>query len=461
MKKRIPALLTMIALLCSMMIFAASADSVISIKTIAQLDAVRNNLTASYRLDADIIYAGSGFTPIAAGNLENPGAESEEFTGTFDGNGHYIRGLVITVDCSNEETMPFAGLFGTSSGTIRDLELQDLLLDFTTDLTQMDVVMQEAYIGGIAARNKGTISGCTVTGSIRATTIGSSKLDVGGIAGGNFRTITNCLNRADISCASNSNAWIAAGGIVGYQGYNNLTTNGTVTSSVNFGSVSATTTHATQTNLYTAGIVAYNYGPITDSYYVDTAQGVNNKGTKYTKNNTLTAFSASDDGNAAVFPALDFVSVWHITNGKLSLRGDDILHMFDLTIAPPSLSQTDTDDPLYTLYFRVTVSGTDLFNTDTGDIKVFSYGLLYSTNEEALTTYIENLKNGVSVDEPRVVRYTYEQSEMGLTRIYRKFGYRFTRIQPGKTRCAAAYICFEHNGVVYEEYSALSSVTAE
>ena len=66
------------------------------ITTLAQLDAVRNNLSANYKLGADINATetagwngGAGWVPIGEGD-NNP-----SFTGVFDGAGHVIRGLTI------------------------------------------------------------------------------------------------------------------------------------------------------------------------------------------------------------------------------------------------------------------------------------------------------------------------------------------------------------------------------
>ena len=460
MKKKLICLATVIVLLCSMAGTAAFADGVISVRTIADLDNVRSDLTASYRLDADIIFDGTQtFVPIAAEKLTEPGAECEEFTGTFDGNGHFIKNLRIVVNCADENTMPFAGFFGTVKGTVKDLELRNVSVTFTTDLTGMEVIMQEAYVGGIAARNKGTISGCEVSsGTVSATAIGASRMDIGGICGGNFKNVVNCLNRASVSGEGNTSSWIASGGIVGYQGHNHSTTFGNVVTSVNFGTLSATTTHETKTNLYTAGIAAYNYGPITDSYYANTApMGAFNKTTKYTKDNTLTEFDPADDGNSATFPALDFDSVWFITNGKLALHEENVPDLFTLNAPTP---QFTADGSLFNVYCEADVSATAALETETSDVKVLAYGVLYGANTDDMAAFITAVQSSGSTDGLKVVRYTYDSSEMGLTRMYGKYSYRFRGVKPGKTRCVAAFVRYEYAGEIFEEFSTVSSAVA-
>ena len=73
------------------------------VATPAQLDAIRNDLTASYILTADIDLADFGaFTPIGAyvqDKSEDPNGEEpileSAFTGTLEGGGHVISNLTI------------------------------------------------------------------------------------------------------------------------------------------------------------------------------------------------------------------------------------------------------------------------------------------------------------------------------------------------------------------------------
>ncbi len=323
MKKRILSLILALMCVATMASVIVYAESVVSIKSEADLNKIRDDLTGNYRLDADIKIAATNFTPIAAERIEEPGMENEKFSGTFDGNGHMIRGLTISVNASNEETLALAGLFGDVSGTVKDLELRDIKVIFTTDTSSLDNLMQEAYIGAVAARITKTavISGCTVTGSVTATvTGGESKLDVGGIVGGSWGTVKNCLNRASVTAKGNSKKWVLAGGIAGYVNCT-VYSNGNLMSCVNFGKTSATTTVSDKSNLHRAGLVAYNYGPIVNCYFVDTdTVGSNDFSTKCTGDNSMYSFAAKNDGKQATFPNLDFTNTWAIKNGKLALK---------------------------------------------------------------------------------------------------------------------------------------------
>ena len=324
MKKRI--LSVLLALVCLMTMaatFAFAETAVVSIKTEADLAKIRQDLTGHYRLDADIKIAATNFKPIAAERMKEPGAESVPFSGTFDGNGHMIRGLTVTVDASDEDTMPIVGMFGEVSGVVKDLELRDVRVTFTTDPSSQDALMQEAYVGAIAGRINKTavISGCTVTGSVTATvTGGESKLDVGGIVGGAWGTVENCINRASVTGKGNSKQWVLTGGIAGYVN-RTVNSNGNLVSCVNFGKLSATTTAADKSNLFRAGLAAYNYGPIVNSYFADTESvGANNRSSKFTSENTVFSFAAANEDQQSTFPMLDFTNVFAIKNGKLALK---------------------------------------------------------------------------------------------------------------------------------------------
>ncbi|GIO16464.1 hypothetical protein J19TS2_60190 [Cohnella xylanilytica] len=83
------------------------------IKTAAQLNEMRNNLTADYRLGADIDLTAEGYT-----KWDPIGPWGTAFEGTLDGDGHTISNLTITGTANN------LGLFGyVSDAEIRNLGL--------------------------------------------------------------------------------------------------------------------------------------------------------------------------------------------------------------------------------------------------------------------------------------------------------------------------------------------------
>lgn len=112
------------------------------------------------------------------------GTLNRPFIGTFDGDGHTIRGLYVNV---NEN---YVGLFGCvgAGGTVKNVTIAD------------SYVSGKVNVGDICGRNDGGIvenctSGCTVKGTGNA---------VGGICGSNQRgdhvgRVLNCHNTGKVS----------------------------------------------------------------------------------------------------------------------------------------------------------------------------------------------------------------------------------------------------------------------
>ena len=103
------------------------------------------------------------------------------YQGTFDGQGHRITGLSI-----NMEGEGFASLFSDIgvNGTVKNLQLENV------DYTGTD----QSY--GIANNNLGTITACSVTGTLTASDY------VAGIVYGNRGTITACWFNGTFSASS-------------------------------------------------------------------------------------------------------------------------------------------------------------------------------------------------------------------------------------------------------------------
>lgn len=187
----------------AMPVFAADSD-VIQVRTADDLYNVRNDLTANYKLmnDIDMTEAtavggkydnsGRGWEPIGNKNASNYGSYSA-FTGTFDGNGHSIKGLRI--DTGNKISIFSVGLFSYNEGTIKDLHLKDL--SYSASLESYN----RGFIGGIAGYNEGTITRCSTDGHMTGTSMGSSySLYLGGISCtyNNTGSITECYSDVTI-----------------------------------------------------------------------------------------------------------------------------------------------------------------------------------------------------------------------------------------------------------------------
>lgn len=182
-----------------------------------QLWAVSGNMAGNYKLGADIDLSGRQWYPL--GTADNP------FTGSFDGAGYRITGLTA----AETSDMTGVGLFGytAESAEITNVTLEDVN------------VSGRIYTGGLAGYNKGTISRCTVTGtvtgesetgllagrnsgtitgcSVKGTVTGTGNDSTGGIAGANSQgKISQC--RADVEAAGTINV----GGLTGYNDRGNI-----------------------------------------------------------------------------------------------------------------------------------------------------------------------------------------------------------------------------------------------
>ena len=179
-----------------------NADGLLAWNEAAQID-----LSINCTLTADIDLTGKKWTPIGYGATSEYG-----YQGTFDGRGHRITGLAITTDNqSGENATLFNGIGG--NGEVKNLQLVDVDYD----------VKQGGASGGIAWDNYGTITACSVTGTIAA-----ARGSVGGIAAVNDGTITACWFKGSIT------GYRFAGGIAAFN-YNDVSAcywNGNVSSGI-------------------------------------------------------------------------------------------------------------------------------------------------------------------------------------------------------------------------------------
>lgn len=157
-------------------------------------------LSGNYILTGDIDLKGDEthqWTPI--GDVLRP------FTGTFDGNGHTIRGLFIDNDKEDQ------GLFDYITGNAR-----------VQHLTVIGCVRGNNSVGGIAAyNNRGTITDCVSFVKV------CGEEFVSGIVGYNYLgEISDCINHGSVT------GDYSCGGITGYNSF------GLVTDCVNTGDVS-------------------------------------------------------------------------------------------------------------------------------------------------------------------------------------------------------------------------------
>ena len=173
-------------------------------------EAAQSDPSLNCALTADINMTGKEWTPIGDGSIS-----ANSYQGTFDGQGHRITGLAITTDNPQGESAAlFDGIGG--NGEVKNLQLVDV--DFN--------VKQGGVSGGIAWSNFGTLTACSVTGTIAAAS-GS----VGGIAVNNdVGTITACWFNGTIAGYNlgnivSSNYGTLTACYYGWNGYKGVATN--------------------------------------------------------------------------------------------------------------------------------------------------------------------------------------------------------------------------------------------
>ncbi len=208
------------------------------------------------------------WTPIGKYTDDN---DKTPYTGTFDGQGHTIKGLYV-----NSASDAYVGLFGClESAAVRNLTVDGYVQGCNT-------------VGGIAGyASNAAIENC----SNHCSVTGSSTSKIGGIAGLNFdgAKIIDCYN---VGTIRNSNVYEACGGIV----WGNA---GTVSNCYNVGTISG--------NVYDGEIVGSNSGTVENCYYLAgtnlNAVGQNDNSGNITKTASKTAAEFADGTVLALLKA--------------------------------------------------------------------------------------------------------------------------------------------------------------
>lgn len=251
-----------------------TVDDPFLVGTAAQLNAVRNDLTAYYRQTADIALtdyqAGTGWDPIGK-------TSTDPFTGYYDGDGYKITGLVA----AQTEPSVSVGLFGyTSAATIIDLTVESAAV---SGAGSTGVLVGSATSTGTAT----TITNCHVSG-----TATSTAANIGGLVGtATSCTITECSANVSVTAAG---AALYAAGFAGYVGGSTIArckatgaVTGTSSATLCYGGGFAgyTTAGVVIDNCYAAGAVdvdktanggfigSYFIGTIEDCYSVGAVSG--------------------------------------------------------------------------------------------------------------------------------------------------------------------------------------------
>ena len=220
----------------------AVAQGYTLIKTAADLDNIRNNLSGKYILMNDIdLSSYSNWVPIGNGS---------SFTGELNGNGYVIRNMTI-----NNTTEQLVGLFASTDGaTISNLGIENSYISseyHDPNETCIGVLVSIAM--------SSQISNCYTTGSIRSIVNGTLDNDIaGGLIGLTVMSnVQNSYSDVDISGTPICNA----GGLIGF-GYaldtiSNCYALGNVYGNIAAGGLISAANAATISNCYATGHVTY------------------------------------------------------------------------------------------------------------------------------------------------------------------------------------------------------------
>jgi hypothetical protein len=195
---------------------SGTVDDPYRISNVSELQAIEDDLDATYRLVSDITASGSGspFAPI--GNLSQP------FTGTLVGDGHMIQDLTI----SEPNSIVNAGLFGVvSNGTIRGTTASNLtptgtfrvggLVGVATGDTTIQDVSASANIRDVSVSVGVLVGSAEDNTTIRDVSASGSVTGYNSAAGGVVGRAEDNTTIQNVSASTKVTGRISAGGLVG------------------------------------------------------------------------------------------------------------------------------------------------------------------------------------------------------------------------------------------------------
>ncbi len=158
-----------------------------------------NHANAYFILTSDINLNHQEWNPIGSGiSIQGTADENCVFKGFFDGDGSKI--LNMKISTPHRSYYQYFGLFGSVSGTVQDVTLENC------NITLETVNAQNFTTGGLCGKTVGgTLEDCKVSGTVRSSYL------TGGIVGeATEATVRACV--AEASVAGN----VSVGGLVGY-----------------------------------------------------------------------------------------------------------------------------------------------------------------------------------------------------------------------------------------------------
>lgn len=132
-----------------------------------QVNAGTNYKGMFFRLETDLDLAGSNWSPIGH-------KEAKYFAGNFDGNGHTIKNMTISVSDDASTDAVAYGLFGYTKGYVRNLNMTGARITLNTTDSNANRVLRAGLLCGyvgydISESLYGAIWGCDIAGEITGT----------------------------------------------------------------------------------------------------------------------------------------------------------------------------------------------------------------------------------------------------------------------------------------------------
>lgn len=325
MQKKMTSLRTSFALASALFASTAAFAQTVSVSNEAELKTALSNTSADIVLTQDITLSGE-WIPI--------GTKEAPYMGTFDGQGHAIKGLTITTKADNLGFFSFIG----SNATVKNVSFTGAKVLGNKQAAIVAGQAENATISNVYV--SGYVTGCDHVGTI----VGDARGDAN--VGADGTTIKNCVSTAAAFSSDNQ-----AGGIAGWTNLGMFEYNvayGAVTApgggaagicsmidnsgSASFiGNVSAIP-YAKGGNNRTSGILGWKNG--SGCAIVDDDQNLSSEATQYFVGGNLTAaadikFDENNDGiNGIVTPAANLktaatyttagfsADVWNLVDGQ-------------------------------------------------------------------------------------------------------------------------------------------------
>lgn len=221
--------------------------------TASALGGIANSPSGYYAL-ATSLNSGTTYSAALVASTGNSSLPAP-FTGTFEGLGNTITNFTISSSTADHY---YIGLFGYSTGTIRDTGLANV---------KISVGMGAESVGGLVGYNTGILANDFVTGTV---TVGDNASQIGGLVGFTNGLVTQSFSSTAVSSGSGSTYGGNIGGLAGYNG-----NSATIMLSYATGGV---TTPAAVRDI--GGLVGFNGGLIDQTYATGavTAGSINDSG---------------------------------------------------------------------------------------------------------------------------------------------------------------------------------------